>query len=125
MARQTAYIQQEQQLIAVVVGMTLLVASVGIVSGLVMLVHDKRKEIAVIRTMGARQRDIMAIFVAGGGIGLIGLALGVGSGCDRPECRWDPIVFGRRNRDRTLSCSALQRHQFAEKAMTTGIPAYS
>ena len=52
-ARQTAYIQQEQQLIAVVVGMTLLVASVGIVSGLVMLVHDKRKEIAVIRTMGA------------------------------------------------------------------------
>ena len=61
--------------------MTLLVASVGIVSGLVMLVHDKRKEIAVIRTMGARQRDIMAIFViAGGGIGLIGLALGVGLG---------------------------------------------
>ena len=81
-ARQTAYIQQEQQLIAIVVGMTLLVASVGIVSGLVMLVHDKRKEIAVIRTMGARQRDIMAIFViAGGGIGLIGLALGVGLGC--------------------------------------------
>lgn len=81
-ARQTAYIQQEQQLIAIVVGMTLLVASVGIVSGLVMLVHDKRKEIAVIRTMGARQRDIMAIFViAGGGIGLIGLSLGVGLGC--------------------------------------------
>ena len=46
-----------------------------------MLVHDKRKEIAVIRTMGNRQRDIMAIFViAGGGIGLIGLALGVGLG---------------------------------------------
>ena len=81
-ALQTAYIQQEQQLIAIVVGMTLLVASVGIVSGLVMLVHDKRKEIAVIRTMGARQRDIMAIFViAGGGIGFIGLAIGVGLGC--------------------------------------------
>jgi len=80
-ARQTAYIQQEQQLIAIVVGMTLLVASVGIVSGLVMLVHDKRKEIAVIRTMGARQRDILAIFmIAGGGIGLFGLALGVGLG---------------------------------------------
>ena len=80
-AQATAYIRQEQQLIALVVGMTLLVASVGIVSGLVMLVYDKRREIAVLRTMGARQRDILLVFMlAGGGIGLIGVIVGVGLG---------------------------------------------
>ena len=77
-----SFIQRERQQIALVVGMTLLVASVGIVSGLVMLVHDKRREIAVLRTMGASQGQVLSVFlVSGAGIGLFGLVLGLSLGC--------------------------------------------
>ncbi|MCI5065984.1 ABC transporter permease [bacterium] len=58
-------------------------ASFSIVSTLVMLVLEKRKDIAVLRTLGATQREVGAIFrITGMTIGCIGtgagLVLGVG-----------------------------------------------
>ncbi len=54
------------------------VAAFNIVSTLVMAVKDKRPDIAILRTFGARPRGILAIFtVQGTVIGLLGTMLGV------------------------------------------------
>lgn len=54
------------------------VAAFNLVSSLVMMVADKRSDIAILRTLGASRRSIMGIFIAQGGIiGLIGTVLGV------------------------------------------------
>ena len=55
----------------------ILVASFNIVSSLIMLVKDKVQDIAILRTMGATQGMIMAIFfVTGSTIGMIGILAG-------------------------------------------------
>ena len=53
------------------------VAAFNIVSTLVMVVKDKRRDIAILRTFGAAPRSILAVFVVQGS--LIGL-LGIGAG---------------------------------------------
>lgn len=54
------------------------VAAFNLVSSLVMMVTDKRSDIAILRTMGATPADVMGIFVAQGAIiGLVGTALGL------------------------------------------------
>ncbi|HQW58215.1 MAG TPA: lipoprotein-releasing ABC transporter permease subunit, partial [Gammaproteobacteria bacterium] len=54
------------------------VAAFNLVSSLVMMVSDKRSDIAILRTLGASKRSIMGIFIAQGSIiGLVGTALGV------------------------------------------------
>lgn len=66
----------------IMVGLLLLsvvaVAAFNIVSTLVMSVAEKRRDIAVLRTMGARARSIMAIFVAHG-LALAGVGIGLGA----------------------------------------------
>lgn len=57
------------------------VAAFNIVSALVMVVTDKRAEIAILRTIGATPRLIMQVFMFQGAIvGLIGTALGLVGG---------------------------------------------
>jgi lipoprotein-releasing system permease protein len=54
------------------------VAAFNLVSSLVMTVTDKQADIAILRTIGASPRSIMAIFVVQGAlIGLIGCAVGI------------------------------------------------
>ena len=54
------------------------VAAFNIVSTLVMSVTEKRRDIAVLRTMGARARGVMAIFIAHGLVlACVGIAAGV------------------------------------------------
>lgn len=54
------------------------VAAFNLVSSLVMMVTDKRSDIAILRTMGATPLDVMGIFIAQGVmIGIIGTALGL------------------------------------------------
>ncbi len=54
------------------------VAAFNLVSSLVMMVSDKRSDIAILRTLGASKRSIMGIFIAQGSIiGAIGTTLGV------------------------------------------------
>jgi lipoprotein-releasing system permease protein len=55
-----------------------LVASFSIVSNLIMLVTEKAKEVAILKSMGARDAAILRVFFAEGlYIGLLGLALGM------------------------------------------------
>jgi len=54
------------------------VAAFNIVSTMVMVVKDKRRDIAILRTFGSSPRSILAIFVVQGSlIGLLGIAAGV------------------------------------------------
>ena len=57
------------------------VAAFNIVSTLVMVVKDKRADIAILRTIGASPRGILTIFMTQGtAIGFIGTAVGVALG---------------------------------------------
>jgi lipoprotein-releasing system permease protein len=90
----------EKLVMAVILGFIVLVASFTIVATLVMQVLDKRREIAVLKSMGAGMPSIMKIFVAEGlFIGAIGtgfgLLLGLGT-ClfiDRVGIPLDPEVY--------------------------------
>ncbi len=54
-----------------------LVAAFNIVSGLVMMVSDKRSDMAVLRTMGASSKTVVGVFIVQGLIlGMTGIALG-------------------------------------------------
>ena len=58
-----------------------LVAAFNIVATLVMVVIERRKEIAILRAMGARARSIAAIFlVEGAALGVVGTVIGVSAG---------------------------------------------
>jgi lipoprotein-releasing system permease protein len=68
----------ERTVMFVILTMIVLVAAFGIISSLVMLVMQKRKEIAILKSMGATNRSVMGIFVVQGlVIGLAGTGLGL------------------------------------------------
>jgi lipoprotein-releasing system permease protein len=74
-------IQLAKSLFFIILMMVVAVAAFNIVSTLVMVVKDKRSDIAILRTMGATPRSILAIFMTQGiGIGLIGTVLGILAG---------------------------------------------
>ena len=57
------------------------VAAFNVVASLVMVVSEKRNDIAILRTLGARPLSIMGVFVIQGAlVGFIGLGLGVVGG---------------------------------------------
>jgi lipoprotein-releasing system permease protein len=61
----------------VILALIILVASFNIISSLVMTVMEKKKDIAILKAMGARNRSIMKIFVAEGlTIGVFGALAG-------------------------------------------------
>jgi lipoprotein-releasing system permease protein len=65
----------------ILLSMVVAVAAFNIVSTLVMVVREKRGDIAILRTFGASPRSIMSIFATQGtAIGAIGTLLGVGLG---------------------------------------------
>lgn len=75
-------LQVERKVMRLILGCIVAIATLNIISSLVMLVKNKGKDIAILRTMGAGQGAILRIFVmAGASIGvagtLCGLALGV------------------------------------------------
>ncbi len=71
----------EKIVMFLILSLILLVAAFNIVSMLVMVVQDKQADIAILRTLGARPRAIMAIFMIQGSIiGVVGTALGVAGG---------------------------------------------
>lgn len=70
--------QSDKMLFAIIGILILLVACTNIVSLLVLLVSDKKKEIGILRAMGAKRRSIAAIFaLCGGSLGLFSCLLGV------------------------------------------------
>ncbi len=74
-------LQVERIVMFVILSMIILVAAFNIISSLVMLVKDKGKDIAVLRTMGATRGAIMRIFsMTGTAIGVAGTLIGFGLG---------------------------------------------
>ena len=64
-----------------VLGIVILVASFSIVGNLIMVVVEKAREIALIKTLGASDASVMQVFaIQGLLIGLIGTVLGIGTG---------------------------------------------
>ena len=71
-------IQLEKRMIGLLLFLIVLVAAFNIVSTLVMVVTDKKSDVAILRTMGATAGQIMRIFmVQGTVIGILGTLLGV------------------------------------------------
>jgi lipoprotein-releasing system permease protein len=93
-------LQMEKVVMAVILGFIVLVASFIIVATLIMLVLEKTKEIAVLKSMGAGVPSVMKIFVAEGVIiGAVGTAFGLILGygtcllIDRVGIPLDPEVY--------------------------------
>jgi lipoprotein-releasing system permease protein len=72
----------QRNMMFIILTLIVLVAALNIISGLIMLVKDKGRDVAILRTMGATQGAVMRIFfITGVSIGvtgtLCGLLLGV------------------------------------------------
>jgi lipoprotein-releasing system permease protein len=74
-------IRIEKTMMSLILLLIVAVAAFNIIAMLVMVVTDKRTDIAIVRTFGASPRRVMAIFVTQGlVIGWLGVALGVALG---------------------------------------------
>ncbi|MGD8354711.1 MAG: lipoprotein-releasing ABC transporter permease subunit [Methyloceanibacter sp.] len=86
-------LQVERNVMFLILTLIVLVAALNIISGLKMLVKDKARDIAILRTMGATRGSVMRIFlIAGATIGvtgtLAGLILGVLVCANIDHIRW-------------------------------------
>lgn len=74
-------VQMEKTAMFIILLLVVTVAAFNIVSTLVMVVADKKADIAILRTLGSSPRSIMAIFMIQGlVIGMIGTLLGTAGG---------------------------------------------
>jgi lipoprotein-releasing system permease protein len=74
-------IDTQRDLMSIIVSLIVLVAALNIISGMMMLVKQKTKAIAILRTMGVTQAAIMRIFLlTGASIGLAGTLAGLAAG---------------------------------------------
>jgi len=70
-------LEVERNVMFIILSLIVLVAALNIISGLVMLVKDKGRDIAILRTMGATKGAIMRIFlITGASIGVVGTIAG-------------------------------------------------
>ncbi|RZK76705.1 MAG: FtsX-like permease family protein, partial [Methylobacterium sp.] len=75
-------LEVERNVMFLILSLIVVVATLNIVSGLILLVRDKSSDIAILRTMGATPGTVMRVFLINGAlIGLVGtlsgLALGI------------------------------------------------
>jgi len=74
-------LQTERSVMRLILLLIVAVAALNIITGLIMLVKDKTRDIAVLRTMGATQGSIMRIFFLSGSlIGVLGTLAGAVAG---------------------------------------------
>ena len=75
-------LQVERNVMFLILTLIILVAAFNIISGLIMLVKDKGRDIAILRTMGATRGTVMRIFfMTGASIGVVGTLGGSRSAC--------------------------------------------
>jgi lipoprotein-releasing system permease protein len=71
----------ERNVMFLILALIILVASFNIISGMIMLVKDKGRDIAILRTMGASRGMILRIFMlSGASIGIVGTLSGFALG---------------------------------------------
>ncbi len=74
-------VKMEKTVVGIMLGIIIAVAAFNIVTSLIMMITEKRADIAVLRTMGMSAAGVVAIFmVQGTVIGLIGILIGAGLG---------------------------------------------
>jgi lipoprotein-releasing system permease protein len=72
-----AAVQVERNVMFLILTLIILVAAFNIVSSLIMLVKDKGRDIAILRTMGATSGSILRIFLlCGASVGVLGTLIG-------------------------------------------------
>jgi len=86
-------LQVERNVMFLILALIVLVAALNIISGLIMLVKDKGRDIAILRTMGTARGAVMRIFLlVGAAIGitgtLAGFVLGVLVSLNVDRIRW-------------------------------------
>ena len=70
-------IQVERNVMALILSLIIVVAALNVISGQTMLVKDKGRDIAILRTMGATRGMILRIFLlSGASIGVLGTLFG-------------------------------------------------
>jgi lipoprotein-releasing system permease protein len=74
-------IQVERNVMFLILTLIIVVAAFNIISSLIMLVKDKGRDIAILRTMGATRGMIMRVFlISGASVGVFGTMAGLGLG---------------------------------------------
>ena len=67
----------EKMAISITIGLIVMVAALNIIASLILLVMEKNRDIAILKTMGARSRSILRIFMLQGTIiGFLGTSVG-------------------------------------------------
>jgi lipoprotein-releasing system permease protein len=74
-------VKVERNVMFLILTLIILVAAFNIISSLIMLVKDKTRDIAILRTMGATPGSIMRVFfMSGAAVGVLGTFAGFGLG---------------------------------------------
>ena len=75
-------LDMEDNVMFIIMSILVLIAAMNIVSGLIMLVKNKGRDIGILRTMGLSEGSILRIFfICGAFTGVVGTAMGVILGC--------------------------------------------
>ena len=78
-------VQVEQNVMFIILTLIILVAAFNVISSLIMMVKDKTRDIAVLRTIGAGRGAVMRIFLmCGASVGVIGTTIGAVLACCSP-----------------------------------------
>ena len=75
-------LQMEDNIMFIILSILVLIATMNIVSGLIMLVKNKSRDIGILRTMGLSEGSVLRVFfLCGSSIGVAGTLAGVALGC--------------------------------------------
>jgi len=75
-------LEMEDNVMFVILSILVLIAAMNIVSGLIMLVKNKGRDIGILRTMGLTEGSVMRVFfICGASVGVAGTIAGVVLGC--------------------------------------------
>ncbi|SIN83431.1 lipoprotein-releasing ABC transporter permease subunit [Salinivibrio sp. ES.052] len=70
-------VKMEKNMMSLMLSLIIIVAAFNIISALIMVVMEKQSEVAILKTLGMQDRDIVAVFVAQGSLsGVLGAAVG-------------------------------------------------
>ncbi|WP_417599409.1 lipoprotein-releasing ABC transporter permease subunit [Pararhodobacter oceanensis] len=72
----------EDNVMFIILSILVLIAAMNIISGLIMLVKNKGRDIGILRTMGLSEGSILRVFfLCGSLVGVVGTGIGVVAGC--------------------------------------------
>jgi len=75
-------LEVEDNVMFVILSILVLIAAMNIISGLIMLVKNKGRDIGILRTMGLTEGSVMRVFfICGASVGVVGTLAGVAIGC--------------------------------------------